>query len=254
MANNHLTTSMRTSNQTHAQSSGKNSWADQVEDEEKSQNELGNAQTLNPKSWSNVVEKTIISEGFDLEREGETSANVKSTLADMQEEIEYWQSAVVCYVLGSNPLLTVIEGFFKRMWGHLGLDKVAQTNKGVFMVRFHSVEGRTKAVERGTQTFDRKPVVVKPWKPWLVDKPVKADTTTTRKEKLMYARVMVEVPLNKTYPDTIMFENELGQIIEQTIEYKWKPTLCDHCRNFGHIKEHYRKLQVNTQMNQAAQE
>ncbi|XP_070050887.1 uncharacterized protein [Nicotiana tomentosiformis] len=155
------------------------------------------------------------------------------------------------------------------------------------MVRFHSVEGRTKAIEGGTQTFDRKPVVVKPWKLgmemskimvepvpiwirlvvldlkyWgqaalakiagLVGKPVKADTATTRKEKLMYARVMVEVPLNKIYTDTIMFENELGQIIEQTVEYEWKPTLCDHCRNFGRIKEHCRKLQMNNQLNETA--
>ncbi|XP_070007274.1 uncharacterized protein [Nicotiana sylvestris] len=190
MKNNKLTTSVGTINQKHAQSSGKNSWADHVENEAKSQSES---------------------------------------------------------------------------------------------VRFHSVEGRTKAIEGGTQTFDRKPVVVKPWtwkpgmemskimveqvpiwtwlvgldlKYWgqaalakiagLVGKPIKADTATKGKDKLMYARVMVEMPMNKTYPDAILFENELGQIIEQTVEYEWKPTLCDHRRNYGHIKEHCRKLQTNT--------
>lgn len=123
------------------------------------------------------------------------------------------------------------------------------------MVRFHNIEGRTKAIEGGMQIFDRKSVVVKPWKPgmeinyrmveqvpiwirlvdldlkyWgqtaltkiagLVEKPVKANTATMMKEKLMYARVMVEVPLSKTYPELVLFENKVGQIIEQKVEYE----------------------------------
>lgn len=83
-------------------------------------------------------------------------------MEDVKEEIEYWKSAVVCFVLGSNPPLTVIDGYFKRIWGPLGVDKVVQINKDIFMVIFHSIEGRTKAIEGGIQTFDRKQVVVKP--------------------------------------------------------------------------------------------
>lgn len=54
----------------------------------------------------------------------------------------------------------------------------------------------------------------------LVGKPVKEDTATTMKEKLMHARVIVEVPLNKTYPESVLFENEMGEIIEQVVEYE----------------------------------
>ncbi|XP_019237198.1 PREDICTED: uncharacterized protein LOC109217412 [Nicotiana attenuata] len=197
-------------------------------------------------------------------------------MEDVKEEIEYWQTAVVCFVLGSNPPLTVVEGYFNRIWKDLGIDKVAQIKKGVYMVRFYSNEGRTKAIEGGVQIFDRKPVIIKPWKPgmeitnvtveqvpiWirlvgldlkyrgqaaltkiagLVGKPVKADTATTRKEKLMYARVMVEVPLNKAYPYSVMFENELGQIIEQEIKYEWKPTMCQQCKLFGHTDQQCRR-------------
>lgn len=71
---------------------------------------------------------------------------------------------------------------------------------------------------------------------------MKADTATTSKEKLMYARVMVEVPLNQLYPDMIMFENELGKVVEQEVEYEWKKTLCEHCKNFGHTKKTCRGL------------
>ncbi|XP_075100397.1 uncharacterized protein LOC107821039 [Nicotiana tabacum] len=88
----------------------------------------------------------------------------------------------------------------------------------------------------------------------LVGKPVKADTATTRKEKLMYARVMVEVPLNKTYPDSVMFENELGQIIEQEIEYEWKPTMCQQCKLFGHTDQQCRRVQQKPQAEQVRKE
>lgn len=42
----------------------------------------------------------------------------------------------------------------------------------------------------------------------LVGKLVKADAKTTMKERLLYARVLVEVQLNQTYPDIILFESE----------------------------------------------
>lgn len=45
----------------------------------------------------------------------------------------------------------------------------------------------------------------------LVGKPVKANIATTMKEKLMYPRVMVEVLVNKTYLDSVLFENEMGE-------------------------------------------
>ncbi|XP_019264984.1 PREDICTED: uncharacterized protein LOC109242601 [Nicotiana attenuata] len=133
--------------------------------------------------------------------------------------------------------------------------------------------------------FDRKPVVVKPWNPdmdlkkesvdlipmwirfigldikyWgqtaltklagLVGKPMKADRATTQKERLTYARVLVEVKPHQKYPETIMFEDEKGRIVEQEVFYEWKPTLCGKCKNFGHelkecrrfIKEEKEKL------------
>ncbi|XP_019236346.1 PREDICTED: uncharacterized protein LOC109216625 [Nicotiana attenuata] len=143
-----------------------------------------------------------------------------------------------------------MDGYFMRIWGDLGIDKVAQLNRGVFLVRFHSAESRSKVVEEGVQMFDRKPAIVKPWKPdmeitkeqmekipiwvrftgldikyWgkvaltkiagLIGKPLKADTATTKTERLMYARVLVEVKLNQQYPISIKFENEVGKIVEQ---------------------------------------
>lgn len=83
---------------------------------------------------------------------------------DIQEEVEYWNTAVICYVLGSNPSQIVMEVYFRRIWGTLGIDKIVQINRRVFIIRFHKVKSRNKVVEEGIRIFDRKPVVVKLWR------------------------------------------------------------------------------------------
>ncbi|XP_019258689.1 PREDICTED: uncharacterized protein LOC109236904 [Nicotiana attenuata] len=165
---------------------------------------------------------------------------------DIKDELVYWKTAVICYVLGSNPHLTVIDGYFRRILGGLGIDKIAQINRRVFLIRFHTVESRTQVIEEGVQMFDKKPIVVKPWEPdvdvskenvdripvwirlkgldikyWgknaltkiagLIGKPLKVDRATTNKERLAFARVLVELSINQQYPKQVMFENEVGE-------------------------------------------
>ncbi|XP_009804027.1 uncharacterized protein [Nicotiana sylvestris] len=215
-------------------------------------------------------------EGEDLKRETLVNSNVKITLEDIHKEVEYWKTWIVCYVLGSNPPQTAIEGYFNRIWGGLEIDKVAQVHRGVFLVTFHTLESRTKVVEDRVQMFDRKSVIVKPWQPeiemkkeimenipvwirlpglnvkyWgkqalekiagLVGNPLKAYKATTMKERMTFARVLVEVPINKVFPDTIMFDNEHGHIVEQDVKFEWKPILCTKYKYFGHELKECRK-------------
>lgn len=56
----------------------------------------------------------------------------------------------------------------------------------------------------------------------------------------MFARVLVEVKLEHTLLDVIFFENERGIIMEQRIEYEWRPLLCSECKNCGHTVDNYR--------------
>ncbi|XP_019236840.1 PREDICTED: uncharacterized protein LOC109217066 [Nicotiana attenuata] len=266
------------------------SWADRADEEEKMSKSTGLTKTLDssPKTWSNIMGTIPMEEGLDLISEV-TEQNVKITMADIKDEVDYWTTAVVCYVLGSNPPQVVIDGYFRRIWGAMGIDKVAQLNRGVFLVRFHSIESRSKAVEEGVQMFDRKPVIVKPWKPdmeitkeqmknisiwvrlvgldikyWgqaaltkiagLIGQPLKADAATTNRDRLIYARVLVEVKLNQQYPTSIRFENEIGKIIEQEIHYEWKPVLCGKCKNYGHdIYECRRYIQEEKEKQQTIQ-
>lgn len=82
----------------------------------------------------------------------------------------------------------------------------------------------------------------------MVGNPLKADMATIQKDRLTYARVLIEMPLTKEYPKDIMFENEMGKIVHQKVEYEWKPILCMKCKNFGHdISECRRQLKENEQ-------
>ncbi|XP_048489782.1 uncharacterized protein LOC125491732 [Beta vulgaris subsp. vulgaris] len=196
-------------------------------------------------------------------------------LEDIQEEVEYWNSAIICYVLGANPPNVVMEGFVRRIWRNLGVDKVAMVAKGVFIVRFTTMENRDKVISGGYPFFDGKPVMVKKWHPdmdfskedirrvpiWIqlnldfkywgqgcltkivsgVGKFLKVDMATLKREKLQFARVLVEVEIGQEFPDEIEFENEKGLTIYVEVKYDWKPTFCKGCKVFGHEESSCRR-------------
>ncbi|XP_062094246.1 uncharacterized protein LOC133800306 [Humulus lupulus] len=189
-------------------------------------------------------------------------------MEDIEEEIAFWNSAMVCYVLGANPPLGVFEGFVKRMWKEQ-VDRVGLINHGIFIVRFHNVEKRDEVISGGFMFFDKKPIIMKPWvasidfkkenvekapiwiqlkgldlKYWgekalfkiisQIGNPVMVDQITLRKERLNFPRVMVEVHLKQEFPELIYFINERDEEVFVFVEYEWKPTLCRNCQGLGH--------------------
>ena len=65
-----------------------------------------------------------------------TKPKIKITDEDIAEEIQFWKSAMLCYVLGANPPLSVMEGYFQRTWKEK-IDRVGSPCYGFFLVRFH---------------------------------------------------------------------------------------------------------------------
>lgn len=111
---------------------------------------------------SKVVGPIPTTEGFNLCSEEVTGQNVKITIDDIKEKVKYQSSVVICYVLGSSPPLTVMDGYFHRIWENKGIDKVSLVNKGVFLVRFQTGKSKIKTIEEGSQMFDKNSVIVKP--------------------------------------------------------------------------------------------
>ncbi|KAL9236027.1 hypothetical protein vseg_010740 [Gypsophila vaccaria] len=198
---------------------------------------------------------------------------------DVEEEIEYWKQAVVCFILGANPPWEVIEGFIRRIWSKYNIDKISFLPHGIFLVRFKTQEMKKKVMNSGHYLFDSKPLIFKEWtadmemkksevlsvptwiqlhhlplKFWgkslpkiagLVGKYIKSDTATEHKTKLGFARVMVEVEVDKQFPDHISFKDEVGQVMKIDVEYEWKPITCSKCHKMGHATELCRKGQAS---------
>lgn len=49
---------------------------------------------------------------------------VKIDFEGIIDEVHFWESAVICFVLGANPHLHVMEGYVKRIWKDLSIDKI----------------------------------------------------------------------------------------------------------------------------------
>lgn len=116
---------------------------------------------------------------LELKTNESTKQNVKITMEDIKEEVEYLTNAVICYVLGSNSPPVVMNGFLQ-----LGIDKVAQVNRGVFLVRFTQAESKMKVLEEGVQIFDKNPVIIKPWTPYV----------DTKKESFSTVPIWIRLP------------------------------------------------------------
>ena len=84
---------------------------------------------------------------------------------DIEEEVNYWGSSIVYFVLGANPPFHVIEGYLRRIWGRRGIDKVPGISNGVFLVRFELMAVRDEILAEECQFFDGKPLITQAWEP-----------------------------------------------------------------------------------------
>ncbi|XP_074318396.1 uncharacterized protein LOC141655205 [Silene latifolia] len=203
---------------------------------------------------------------------------LRFTEEDVQEELQYWKTAVYGFVLGVNPHVDVMEGFIRRLWAKFPIDKVSFCPNGVFLVRFKTSAARDLILQQSHFLFDNKPLIVRPWKEdvvlekeaikdvlvwiWLHNLPVKfwgkclpkiagllgsfvyCDTAIVDKTRLGFARVMVDVPFGAPIPDSVRFLDEDGCVVKIRVEFEWKPLLCSKCKGIGHETASCKKAKV----------
>ncbi|KAL2928967.1 hypothetical protein RDABS01_034378, partial [Bienertia sinuspersici] len=220
-----------------------------VEEPQVGESQIQELDKTNLNSWIEVMTgKGSIKQTQDITTEIETPM-VTIDMVDIEEEITYWSSAMICFVLG--------------------LDKVSMMGRGLFLVRFNTLEQCDKALAGDPQFFDSKPLIMKRWNPdiemhkenvktvpiWIrmpnlelkywgqgclhklgdiIGTTLKVDNVTLNKDRLAYARILVEVELDKELPDYIRSQNEKGILIQQYIEYEWRLTFCTKCKKYGH--------------------
>ena len=80
---------------------------------------------------------------------------------DVENEVRFWSTAVVVYVLGANPPNSVLSGYIRRVWKANGIANIAASTRGPCLVRFKSKEQQQEVLRNGHLMFDNKPVIVR---------------------------------------------------------------------------------------------
>ncbi|XP_062081056.1 uncharacterized protein LOC133785854 [Humulus lupulus] len=190
-------------------------------------------------------------------------------MEEVEIEASLWKNAIVCIVLGANPPFRVFEGFVKRVWGNLGVDKIVRMHSGFTLVNFKDEATRDLILETGVIHFDKKTVVLRPWTTdmdsvrmvkfvpvWIrlnglglqcwgknslsalvstIGKPIMMDKVNQSRSMVKYARVLVDMEISDHPPKTIAYINEREQLVEQLVEYEWLPSKCAACAQLGLI-------------------
>ncbi|KAJ8453127.1 hypothetical protein Cgig2_008011 [Carnegiea gigantea] len=189
-------------------------------------------------------------------------------------EVEYWNQAILCNVLGANPPLSVFEGYSQYT-----INKVVTARKGLYLVRFGVMADKEEVLKKRIYYFDRKPFIIKAWnenldldtnaikslpiwvllpdldiKYWGADGlskigsvigiPLKTDKQTMNKTYLSYVRIMIDTPLDGPFLDHVDYINDKGRVIRQQVKYDWQPVKYTHCTMYGHTEEQCRKKRV----------
>ncbi|XP_062118601.1 uncharacterized protein LOC133832247 [Humulus lupulus] len=171
---------------------------------------------------------------------------------------------------GANPPFAVFEGFINRIWGKLGIERIARMNASYTLVKFRDEATRDLVLEAGVVHFDRKLVILRPWstdldamrlvkyvpvwvrlpglglKYWgvkclsalasTIDNPILVDKVTKDRSMVQFARVLVDGEITEDVPKSIQFLNQRGQLMEQMLESEWLPTQCKRCKVLGHAE------------------
>ncbi|KAJ8431247.1 hypothetical protein Cgig2_011771 [Carnegiea gigantea] len=142
---------------------------------------------------------------------------MKIVLEDVESEIKYWESVVVCYVLGASPPFSA----------DYSIEKIVLMRNGFILVKFDSIDNR--------DTIS-----------W---------TTDFTKDKVYNFPIWVQFPeldlkywsISALMPKYIFYENEEDLLMQQKVMFEWKPILFDKCKNYGRETEYCRKAVGNWQ-------
>jgi len=69
-----------------------------------------------------------------------------------------------------------------------------------------------------------------------IGKPISTDKMTLTKERLSFARVMVEVDASKELVSSLEIKLPTGDIYDQLVVFEVKPKYCKKCKVFGHME------------------
>lgn len=85
--------------------------------------------------------------------------------ADIENEIKFWDTALIMYVLRGDLSMHVVKQFMMRNWNFVKLPDMYYNDEGYFVLRFHSHKDRDVELQKGPYTIRNMPMLLTEWKP-----------------------------------------------------------------------------------------
>ncbi|XP_074297524.1 uncharacterized protein LOC141628259 [Silene latifolia] len=171
-------------------------------------------------------------------------------------------------LLGARPTLKQITEFTDKYWGSIAKPTIQYFKKGWFSFRFENEKDMSNVLKRGPWKIGSHSLILKQWYPnfstamdrvskipiWVIfpdldpylwssavlskmaskiGRHMFADMPTTCKQKLSFARIMVEADISGSLPDVISINTPYGPS-DQRVDYEWLPYYCAECGKMGH--------------------
>ncbi|XP_058758888.1 uncharacterized protein LOC131632129 [Vicia villosa] len=189
--------------------------------------------------------------------------------ADVANEVRFWDTSLIMYVLGGELSMNGVKQFMLKQWNFVKLPDMYYNNEGYFVLRFHSHKDRDDVLMKGPYTIRNMPMLLAEWKPnfnlkrdmlrtipvWIqlpqlplhlwgttslgkiasiLGTPLMTDECTANMYRISYARVLVEIDITQELVHEITITDEKGEKLKQKIEYEWRPPYCMKCQKIGH--------------------
>ncbi|XP_062075575.1 uncharacterized protein LOC133779657 [Humulus lupulus] len=184
---------------------------------------------------SGSVVQNLSAKFGNSEKTSEGKQGIKIELEDIEKEVHFWNSSLVCYVLGANPPLSVLEGFARRVWRTRGVDKKENVCKVPTWIQLTDLDLKYWGERSLFKIVSQ------------LGKPLMVDPITKNREKLNFARLLIEVSINRDFPKLIFLENELAFNVSISVHYEWVLAYCSHCKGMGHKAIDYHRKEGKKQ-------
>ncbi|XP_020240887.1 uncharacterized protein LOC109819544 [Asparagus officinalis] len=174
-------------------------------------------------------------------------------------------------------IIKAMESYIHKVWARWVIPEICIIKPGIFLFKFKNKDEMNDILVNGPWFFGSRPLLLKAWSSgdeieklndyiypmwiqfpalrlnlWnskslskiasLIGKPIATDKLTASRQRLSYARVLVEAHMPAPLPDQISIQGPNGVMIKQKVIYELKPKWCDKCKIVGHDTMYCRRF------------
>ena len=227
------------------------------------------------RSWRNLfLENRCVNDSTLLNHYADISSSQSCLLLAEDTPQDEWKCCLIGYVAGKFPGFKALKSIIVGIWKCEASLSIHES--GWLVYRFQSEEDKNAVLKNGPVLVYGRPLILKsmpkffnfsrsemssvpvwvkfpnlPLECWtsrclskissLLGKPIQSDRLTASRERISYARVLVEINLMKDLPSLIKFGLPDGSTLEQPVIYESMPAFCRSCQAIGHSDAYCKK-------------